>query len=90
MVLIGKTGHEKSETANTICERTDFFSAKDSARSHTTGNQTLKVTIGGRRLRVVDTPGCMDTKKGDSVLKDISDAITTSTEGYDAFLITMR
>ena len=89
LVLIGKTGQGKSETANTLCGK-QFFDASDSASSVTVKNKSIKVKIGGRALKIVDTPGCMDTKKGNAVIKDIADAITTAPDGYDAFLIVVK
>ena len=89
VVLIGKTGQGKSETANTLCGE-ELFEATDSAGSVTVINKCTKVTLGGRQLKIVDTPGCMETKKGHAVLKDIADAITTAPEGYDAFLIVVK
>ena len=90
VVLIGKTGQGKSQTANTLCGKKQFFEATDSTASVTVINKSIEVTIGGRKLKIVDTPGCMDTKKGHAVLKDIADAITTAPEGYDAFLIVVK
>ncbi|KAK3590788.1 hypothetical protein CHS0354_038726 [Potamilus streckersoni] len=90
IVLLGKTGHGKSATANSIFGDKDLFNSEMSSCSVTTKCQKETGIIGGRKLSVVDTPGTMDTNHKDEALEEIGTSITLVPEGFDAFVIVLR
>jgi len=59
-MLIGKTGHGKSSTANTLVG-SKVFKSSGSSSSTTKEIQYATTTIDGHHIRVVDSPGMKDT-----------------------------
>ena len=72
IMLIGKTGHGKSSTANTLVGR-EVFEVSGSSSSTTKDNQYETTTIDGHDITVIDTPGMKDTENKKS--NDTSKAI---------------
>ncbi|KAH9524399.1 hypothetical protein Btru_054430 [Bulinus truncatus] len=60
LLLLGKTGHGKSTTANSTLNKAIFKSSDDST-SVTTAVYQGYAEIDGRKIKVVDTPGVCDT-----------------------------
>ena len=60
IMLIGKTGHGKSSTANTLVG-SKVFKSSGSSSSTTKEIQYATTTIDGHHIRVVDSPGMKDT-----------------------------
>ncbi|KAL3880581.1 hypothetical protein ACJMK2_032810 [Sinanodonta woodiana] len=89
LVLLGKTGHGKSATANSIFGE-ERFESQMSSTSVTKRCKMEHGVIGEREIFLVDTPGTMDTNDPDSALLEISHAITFRPEGFHAFLIVLN
>ncbi|XP_046353868.1 uncharacterized protein LOC124133511 isoform X2 [Haliotis rufescens] len=89
LCILGKTGHGKSSLANTILGE-DWCTVFSSSSSGTKDCNKKQQTIGERTICVVDTPGTMDTRHPRETLLEIGEAIAYGSDGFDAFLITLR
>ncbi|XP_046353878.1 uncharacterized protein LOC124133516 isoform X2 [Haliotis rufescens] len=92
LVLIGKKGHGKSATANSILGQ-DLFLSKMSSNLVTTKCQKECGVVGGREICLIDTPGIMDTSVNEDTLEEtlqeIASAIPKSSDGVHAFLLVL-
>ncbi|TNN25639.1 GTPase IMAP family member 7 [Liparis tanakae] len=90
IVLLGKTGVGKSSVANTIFGK-PRFKIGHSVNSETKECQAVTVSVNGRNITLIDSPGFFDTDQPEDEMKSaILRCVTEFTSGPQAFLIVLR
>ncbi|XP_039897055.1 GTPase IMAP family member 7-like isoform X7 [Simochromis diagramma] len=90
IVVLGKTGAGKSSTAKTLCGE-PVFEVNHTPKSGTSECQAKYMSVGGRMVVFIDTPGYIDTNRSEEEMKfEILRCITECAPGPHVFLIVLR
>ncbi|XP_026011217.1 GTPase IMAP family member 8-like [Astatotilapia calliptera] len=90
IVVLGKTGAGKSSFANTLCGQ-PVFEVNHTPSSGTQKCQAKFMSVSGRMVLFIDTPGFIDTKKSEEEMKsEIVSCITECAPGPHVFLIVLK
>lgn len=90
IVVLGKTGIGKSSIANTISGET-VFEVDHSALSGTSECQAKNISVNGRSIKWIDTPGFFDTRRSEKEMKpEIVRCIAECAPGPHVFLIVLK
>lgn len=89
-MLLGKTGVGKSSSGNIIL-RGDVFTSHFSPYSKTQHCQIARGQVDGRVLRVIDTPGLLDSNQSEAESRqEIEKCISLCSPGPHVFLLVVR
>lgn len=90
IVLLGRTGTGRSSSGNTILGRSAFW-VDVSPCSVTTQCQRKTLTVDGRSISVIDTPGFFHTHLSpQEVMVEVGRCVVMSSPGPHAFLVTLQ
>lgn len=90
LLVIGKTGHGKSATANTLLG-SDVFEISCFPESMTIKSSYEKSSRFGKKLVVVDTPGFFDTRKDDDeICMELIRSCALLSPGFHAILLVIK
>ncbi|XP_005953046.1 GTPase IMAP family member 7-like, partial [Haplochromis burtoni] len=90
IVLLGKTGAGKSSIANTLCGE-PVFEVDHTPKSGTSECQAKFMSVSGRTVLFIDTPGFIDTDRPEEDMKsEILRCITECAPGPHVFLIVLK
>ncbi|XP_076607862.1 GTPase IMAP family member 7 [Chaetodon auriga] len=90
IVLLGRTGTGRSSSGNTILGRSAFW-VDVSPCSVTTQCQRKTLTVEGRSISVIDTPGFFHTcLSPEEVMAEVGRCVVMSSPGPHAFLVTLQ
>uniref|UniRef100_A0A3Q4G420 AIG1-type G domain-containing protein n=1 Tax=Neolamprologus brichardi TaxID=32507 RepID=A0A3Q4G420_NEOBR len=90
IVVLGKTGAGKSSIANTLCGE-PAFKVNHTPNSGTSECQTKFMSVSGRMVLFIDTPGFFDTDRPEEEMKsEIVRCITECAPGPHVFLIVLK
>ncbi|XP_039897064.1 GTPase IMAP family member 7-like isoform X2 [Simochromis diagramma] len=90
IVVLGKTGAGKSSFAKTLCGE-PVFEVDHTAESGTQKCQAKFMSVGGRMVLFIDTPGFIDTDRpGEDMKSEILKCITECAPGPHVLLIVLK
>lgn len=89
-MVLGKTGAGKSSIANTLCGE-PVFKVNHTPKSGTKECQSKFISISGKTVHFIDTPGFFDTDRSEEDMKsEILRCITECAPGPHVFLIVLK
>ena len=91
MVVIGRTGHGKSETCNSIFMNRDLLDTGAGPNSITRNCKAFTRPVIGREVTIVDTPGLFDTELSPmEITSEVGKCILKCLPGPHAILFVIR